>query len=544
MFDRSAGFYYRAAFQEYGLDPFAVDAADRIRGSAIAGDLVAALDAWAANSPGDRAALNTVASAAEPDPTGLPGVARKAVASGNITELLSVVASNANTPAATAVMVGRILRSRGEPARAVAYLKPLRDRNPGDFWLNLELAAATLTAGQSADPWSSVAEALAGSEFEVDLYLGKAAYVVGRYAEAEAAFRRAIAVSPNSAFARVRLAVVLTAQNKSDEGGRELEAALAIDPADPVGWYNLGIIRQLKPATLTAAAESYKKAVTLYPNYFEASNNLGNTLTTLGRYAEAEGAFREAIRAKPNYALAEFNCGVLFAETQKIEEAIAAYRRSLAIRPDYTEAYYNLAHLLIMQAGRFAEGREVLASSRKYFRDVGQWDRLNTAATTLAERDAVVEGPQPTNPAALRERAELLAWPHRKRYTAAADWLAASFAGDPATAADLKQGFRYFAATCAVRAAAGQGVDTDPLRAPELRDRALGWLQADLALWKMEIDNTDSTRQKIAREKLKGWLSDPNLISVRGMSLAGLSEAERNAWSTLWAEVASLTTKQ
>jgi hypothetical protein len=72
----------------------------------------------------------------------------------------------------------------------------------------------------------------------------------------------------------------------------------------------------------------------------------------------------------------------------------------------------------------------------------------------------------------------------KKRYAESARFYADAFAGQPELADDLQEGHRYNAAR-AVSLAAGQSKDAakldDKVRA-RLRQQALGWLRADLAL--------------------------------------------------------------
>src|SRR5262249_4245497 len=76
---------------------------------------------------------------------------------------------------------------------------------------------------------------------------------------------------------------------------------------------------------------------------------------------------------------------------------------------------------------------------------------------------------------------------HRRNHAAAARLYAAAFEDDPSFVASPLTGHRFSAACSAVLAADGQGQDAaglDDRERSRLRQQALDWLRADLALWK------------------------------------------------------------
>src|SRR5262249_34994185 len=75
--------------------------------------------------------------------------------------------------------------------------------------------------------------------------------------------------------------------------------ALRLRPNTPEAHSNLGVV--LRDLCRPAEAEaSCREALRLRPNYPEAHDNLGNALRDLGRPARAEASCREALRLRPN----------------------------------------------------------------------------------------------------------------------------------------------------------------------------------------------------------------------------------------------------
>jgi serine/threonine protein kinase/Flp pilus assembly protein TadD len=178
------------------------------------------------------------------------------------------------------------------------------------------------------------------------LALGVRLQAQDRHAEAEAAYRRAIARKPDFPEAHYNLALSLRAQGRHAEAEAAYRRAIALKPDFPAAYYNLG--NSLRAQDKHAEAEAaYREALARMPNAYGAHNNLGNSLALQGRYAEAEAAYRQAIALKPDHPEAHYNLGKTLALQGRATEAEAAYRRATELRPDHARAYFHLGDLLL-----------------------------------------------------------------------------------------------------------------------------------------------------------------------------------------------------
>ena len=57
----------------------------------------------------------------------------------------------------------------------------------------------------------------------------------------------------------------------------------------------------------SGASSHYRQAITLYPGFAKAHNNLGSTLAQQGRFEEAMANFERALNIDPNYIEARKN---------------------------------------------------------------------------------------------------------------------------------------------------------------------------------------------------------------------------------------------
>jgi tetratricopeptide (TPR) repeat protein len=124
-----------------------------------------------------------------------------------------------------------------------------------------------------------------------------------------------------------------------------------------------------KPQTLIAKAHdcmargAYAEAVNCYqeflgsePRHALARNQLGEALSRLGHYREAEDQFRRAIRIRTGFPEALCNLGTVLRLTGRFVEAEMPLRRALKLKPAYVEAQVNLGLTLVLLA-RLREAR-------------------------------------------------------------------------------------------------------------------------------------------------------------------------------------------
>ncbi|MCX8091854.1 MAG: tetratricopeptide repeat protein [Verrucomicrobiae bacterium] len=124
------------------------------------------------------------------------------------------------------------------------------------------------------------------------------------------------------------------------------ERALAVTPDNAFARYNLGIELAAREQ-LEAARVQFLKAVELDPDHAGAWNNLGLCVARLGRRALAMDCYREALALKPDYPEAHFNLGLALAAEGDAAAAAEHFRAVLQQRPDFAEAHTQLGLALV-----------------------------------------------------------------------------------------------------------------------------------------------------------------------------------------------------
>jgi len=179
---------------------------------------------------------------------------------------------------------------------------------------------------------------------------GLAHHQAGRLGEAEAAYRRALALAPGHSDALHLTGVLAYQHGRLDEAVDLYRRAVAANPAYPAALNNLATALK-DSGRLAEARDAAERALVLAPGFAEAHNTLGNILLLAGAADGAAAAFRRAAAANPRFAAAHGNLGNALAALGDRAGAIAAYRAALALDPGYADAHYNLGNAL-RDAGR------------------------------------------------------------------------------------------------------------------------------------------------------------------------------------------------
>jgi tetratricopeptide (TPR) repeat protein len=594
---------YGEAFRAFGLDVDKVAAGEagaKLAGRPGTAEIAAALDEWCLlrrlDLAGDKEVrpwqrLAAVARAADPDPWrnglraafGRPpvesaAVLKKLAADGKFLE---------QQPAASLVLLARMLAGVGEGERSAAVLRSAWRRFPGDFWVNYNLGVSSwsryhferpeeavrfLTAAVAARPGSAPAhnglgnvlydqqkldEAIVCYRRAIELdpklaaahsNLGNALDEQGKLDEAIAAHRQAIKLDPKDAMAHNNLGIALYNQGKQDKAITAFHQAIKLDPKLALAHNNLGGALS-DQGKLDEAIACCRGAIKLDPKDAAAHNNLGNALSKQGKLDKAIGCYRQAIKLDRKFAKPHTNLGVVLRDQGKLDEAIAAHRQAIELDPKFALAHNNLGNALARQ-GRLDEAIAC-------FRQAIMFDpKLAVAHISLAraERMAAVQSKLPAflkgeyQPRSSAERfglAELCEI--KKLHHAGARLYAEAFTADPKLADDLKAIHRYNAACNAALVGCGQGKDADKLDGQartRWRNQALAWLRADLALRTKQLaGGRPDDRQQVA-STMQQWQGDADFVGVRGEdALAKLPASERAEWQQLWAAVQALLDK-
>ncbi|MGC4084375.1 MAG: tetratricopeptide repeat protein [Vicinamibacterales bacterium] len=143
------------------------------------------------------------------------------------------------------------------------------------------------------------------------------------------------------------------------EGAAEaFRKGLALAPDSPALHHRLATALSMMKDDRGAVAE-FEAAVTLSPDYFPAQYSLGLLAQSAGRHAQAIARFEAALKARPTYTDARLRLASSLRRSGRLREAVDQYTQALATDPDSSEARLGGAMVLSM-LHRDREARRLL----------------------------------------------------------------------------------------------------------------------------------------------------------------------------------------
>lgn len=197
--------------------------------------------------------------------------------------------------------------------------------------------------GRTAEALERIAPLAAANAGQAALHNlhGAALLSARRPAEAEAAFRRAIALEPVVADGFNNLGNALRDQRRFDEAIEAYRTAINRRQGYVEAWNNLGTALQ-EEGHKAEALNAYETALTLQPDYPDAINNRATILLAGDRFADAEEDFRKVIAINPDRPQIHSNLGECLLRQERLSEAAEAFRRAVEIDPAYADGWNNL----------------------------------------------------------------------------------------------------------------------------------------------------------------------------------------------------------
>jgi tetratricopeptide (TPR) repeat protein len=225
--------------------------------------------------------------------------------------------------------------------------------------------------------------------------LGKALAMLGRGAEADRAFERSFALSPERRM--MALAAEHQKEGRLDEAEHLYRRILRHDPRNVDALRLLALI-SLKAGRDGEAESLLEKAIALAPDFLLAILDLGRLRKEQDRYGEALECFDRAIALDPASPQPHYLRGSTLAPASFTQEAIEAYEKCLKLRPTHVGALIGLGHVL-KAVGRYHEAVASYDACIRQLPDFGEtyWSLANLKTyrfddATVAEMERRVSG--------------------------------------------------------------------------------------------------------------------------------------------------------
>ena len=157
---------------------------------------------------------------------------------------------------------------------------------------------------------------------------------LGKMAEAEAAFEKALVKAPTNLIAIYSLALILFNSNRLEAALKLAVKGVVSHPRYAPLWFLRGSVYQAMFMREQALSD-YDRALKINPQFLDVLINSGALLREMFRYKDALLRFKLAVDADPRNELALSNYGVLLTDFKLRSQAIQAFQQLLSVNPDY-----------------------------------------------------------------------------------------------------------------------------------------------------------------------------------------------------------------
>jgi predicted O-linked N-acetylglucosamine transferase (SPINDLY family) len=164
----------------------------------------------------------------------------------------------------------------------------------------------------------------------------------GDFAAAEARYREALALAPDTPHALHLLGVLHHQKGENEAAAELIGRALESLPDFADAQSNMGAVMNAL-GRKEAALEHFRRAAELKPGIAEPHSNVAAVLSDLGRVDEAAESYRRAHEASPGTPRFVSRLGELYLAHDQFADAVDWLNRAVSMSPDSYELHNNLA---------------------------------------------------------------------------------------------------------------------------------------------------------------------------------------------------------
>jgi tetratricopeptide (TPR) repeat protein len=260
----------------------------------------------------------------------------------------------------------------------------------GNEWLRAQVTTENLAEAEAAfreavalDPEFAMPY---GGLCRVNLIRYQRGHDVDKFSAAEANCQRTLSLNAVQAGPHKALGELYLASGRLDDAEAQYKTAQRLSVRDAEAVIGLAEVADHRGSAVEAERE-YRQAVALEPNYWRTHAALAHFLFDKGRFEEAALVYEQLTQIDPSHRDAWGGLGSARYMDGDFDGALAAWQKALALEPEALE-YSNVATAYYF-LGRFAEAaanyERAVALEPK---DHRFWGHLGDARESLGQRDA------------------------------------------------------------------------------------------------------------------------------------------------------------
>lgn len=167
---------------------------------------------------------------------------------------------------------------------------------------------------------------------------------LGQWVEAKSAFQRAVCLRDNYADAWSNLGLMQTELGDLEGAEKSLRYALRLEPRHIDALRHLAVVYRDR-GELDEALRLCQDAATVSPVNPAVSDIEGSILGAMKRFDEAAASYRKAVSLKPDWPNSHVNLGTTYIDMDEVSQAREAFARAAELRPD--RLIWRLRHLTL-----------------------------------------------------------------------------------------------------------------------------------------------------------------------------------------------------
>jgi tetratricopeptide (TPR) repeat protein len=211
-------------------------------------------------------------------------------------------------------------------------------------------------------------------------------------------YEEILAFAPHNVVARYALALTLIEIKENDKALAELQKARSFAPRSPLIFQAIGRLHASRKE-YKEALEAFALALKAQPTFTQALLDRGDVFAVQDQDEQALAEYKATLQQNPKLAVAHVKIGMVQQKQLKVTEAEKAYLTAIALDPRQAVAYNNLASLVTERKERLDEALMWAKKAAELmphfppFQDTLGWvyrarGELDKASTTLEKATA------------------------------------------------------------------------------------------------------------------------------------------------------------
>ncbi|MBI1185449.1 tetratricopeptide repeat protein [bacterium] len=138
------------------------------------------------------------------------------------------------------------------------------------------------------------------------------------------------------------------------------------------------------------ATQQYHKAIEIYPDYYDALNNLGNAYRYVKDYDKAEFYLKKIIKINPKYGKAYYNLGVAYFESEQYEKCLNILQKYVKLVPNHSDTWFMMGKSAGF-LGNFELAEQYLQKALSLKPDIIEFQYLYASSLAFQGKDQKAE---------------------------------------------------------------------------------------------------------------------------------------------------------